>query len=730
MPIAPRSIAALALAAFTASVVVACAGTGTSSTTKIESTPPRPTSVPTSTPARVLKWVEIARWEGKSIKDTETFTVPNDEWRLRWDTRPGQFGDMNFQIYVYRSDGTLIGVAANVIGKDTDNSVMRGKGNYYLTINTGQPYVIVAEAKQFVAAEPTSTAEPTPMPTVIPPTSRPRAVAPTPNVEATVAAAVAATVEAQPTPTPTSAPAPVAVPTATSGPLPTSTSTPTPSPTATAIPTATATPRPTPEPTPTRAPTATPTPSMGKWNTSSETNPLDDTTTAMALLKADSGEGTYGDPIFLAIRCRSNETNAYISWESYLGLDSPRVTYRIGSATAQSKLWSLSTNNQTTFYPGTQAAVIAFIKELMAADQFAAQVTPYSESPITAIFDPTGMENAAMGVKLACDWPVLPTPTPTPPEGHLVWRYKTGGVYSSPVVAGGVVYVRSGAGYVYALEAATGALVWRYKTGGVYSSPVVAGGVVYVRSGAGYVHALEAATGELIRRYGTGATDSAPAVAEGVVYVASQDGYVYALDGPTGDLLWSYTTGRTVSAPAVAEGVVYVGLGDYIHALDAPTGEVLWRYETGRTVSSPVVADGVVYAGSGVVYALDASTGDLLWRYGTGRSSPAVAGGVVYVGGGDYVDALNASTGDLVWRYERPLGTTYVPSGFSPAVGGGIVYGGSEDGYVYALDAPTGDLVWRYETGDAVHSSPAVAGGVVYVGSQDGYVYAIAAGRP
>ncbi len=92
--------------------------------------------------------VVIATWKGQATKNTETFHVPTDEWRISWDTKPGEYGDMNFQIYVYKSDGTPhdIFVVANVIGEDIDSSVMRGAGNYYLTINTGQPYeVTVAE---------------------------------------------------------------------------------------------------------------------------------------------------------------------------------------------------------------------------------------------------------------------------------------------------------------------------------------------------------------------------------------------------------------------------------------------------------------------------------------------------------------------------------------------------------------------------------------------------------
>jgi hypothetical protein len=54
---------------------------------------------------------------------------------------------------------------------------------------------------------------------------------------------------------------------------------------------------------------------------------------------------------------------------------------------------------------------------------------------------------------------------------------------SSPAVVGGLVFVGSGDGKVYCLNAATGAFVWSYKTGGyVWSSPAVAGDVVYVGS--------------------------------------------------------------------------------------------------------------------------------------------------------------------------------------------------------------------------------------------------------
>ena len=397
--------------------------------------------------------------------------------------------------------------------------------------------------------------------------------------------------------------------------------------------------------------------------------------------------------------------------------------------------------------------------------------------------------------------------------GERIWRYETGDeVFSSPAVSGGVVYVGSNDNRVYALDASTGDLIWSYETGDwVDSSPEVSGGVVYVGSSDNHVYALDASSGDLIWSYETGfGVHSSPAVSGGVVYVGSGDGRLYAIslslmpvaDDHSDDLAGAtrisvdeagdgeiensddvdffafrtqkdhlYTIrvrhgtnpdtflvlydaeGRYLTEDidsggdgepwlewtAPSSGIYYVAVmaakvgatGTYRIELyesapsaGPPPPPVLWSYETGGEVySSPAVSGGVVYVGSdNRVYALDGSTGERIWRYETGDvviSSPAVSGGVVYVGSWDNrVYALGASTGDLIWSYETGA---YVLS--SPAVSGGVVYVGSVDGRVYALDASTGDLIWSYETDYRVLSSPTVAGGVVYVG--DGRLYAL-----
>ena len=94
---------------------------------------------------------------------------------------------------------------------------------------------------------------------------------PTPDVQATVQAGVRATIEAIPTPTPTATLTPTRTPTPTATPTNTPTNTPTRTPTRTPTPSATATPTATPTPTPTQTPTATPTTTATPTPTATDT---------------------------------------------------------------------------------------------------------------------------------------------------------------------------------------------------------------------------------------------------------------------------------------------------------------------------------------------------------------------------------------------------------------------------------------------------------------------------
>jgi outer membrane protein assembly factor BamB len=81
---------------------------------------------------------------------------------------------------------------------------------------------------------------------------------------------------------------------------------------------------------------------------------------------------------------------------------------------------------------------------------------------------------------------------------------------------------------------------------------------------------------------------------------------------------------------------------------------------------------------------------------------------------------LNRTTGKEIWNF-----VTRGRVDSSPAVAGGRVYIGSVDGHLYVLDAATGMKRWEFDAGAGILSSPAIAAGRVLFASQDGVLYCL-----
>lgn len=146
----------------------------------------------------------------------------------------------------------------------------------------------------------------------------------------------------------------------------------------------------------------------GAWRVSQSTNPLDDSTTVVAVLSASQGTGGFGsDPFTLIARCQSNTTEVYINWHDYLGDDDSdvyrerkRVTYRFPPADAQTEMWGVSTDNDATFAP----QAIPLLRRAVEADQLVVRTIPYGEPPSTGIFDLAGTRDALQPLAETCNW--------------------------------------------------------------------------------------------------------------------------------------------------------------------------------------------------------------------------------------------------------------------------------------------------------------------------------------
>ena len=357
------------------------------------------------------------------------------------------------------------------------------------------------------------------------------------------------------------------------------------------------------------------------------------------------------------------------------------------------------------------------------------------------------------------------------------WQAQLGDLvnFSSPAVVGGVAYIGSSDGQLWAYRAGgcgqflcTRPLWHSVNLWQILDSPTVANGMVYV----GSQTSADSNDGKL-DVFSAGGCDkpvcaplwrglagtesileSSPAVASGVVYVATHAGRLFAFDA-TGcgrakcKPLWTGQTGGSVeSSPTVVGGVAYIGSDDgKLYAFDAngcgrANCRAMWTGSLGNGNSafgsSPAVANGVVYIGSAHnLAAFDANgcgkaTCQPLWQapdqsnfYG---GSPAVSGGRVYIGLESGLAVFSASgcgkpTCSRLWLDFGAGAQAAVES--SPTVAGGVVFAGRNTGEVLAwkagpCGASTCDAIWTGQTGDPiVSSSPTVVNGMVYVGGDD-----------
>ena len=259
-------------------------------------------------------------------------------------------------------------------------------------------------------------------------------------------------------------------------------------------------------------------------------------------------------------------------------------------------------------------------------------------------------------------------------------------VRSSPVFVDGIVYATSGSGYVCALRAASGARYWNpvwIGPGAPGSSPTVASDTpgtslnrvgIYVGSGDGHVYALNASSGAISWQFppkgqpGIGIIDSQPALSPdgSALYAASSgaDGHLYALAAGTGRILWEYPAknkpgiGAVDSQPAVtADGsAIYFASGFDVYALDASSGTPMptWNPDPAHLPNTINLA------------------------------GPQLGTDAIYVGSGKLVECLNLTSGARCWKLPFTADDRVVST---PAVDGsnGNIYFGTLDGKVYAL---------------------------------------------
>jgi outer membrane protein assembly factor BamB len=222
---------------------------------------------------------------------------------------------------------------------------------------------------------------------------------------------------------------------------------------------------------------------------------------------------------------------------------------------------------------------------------------------------------------------------------------------------------------------------------------------------------------------------------------------------PNLQLAWQAQLGNLVdfSSPAVVGDTVYIGSTDGVLWAYPASGcgqslctTPLWKsISLAQIIDSPTVVNGIVYVGSqtdfnnndGRLNAFDANgcgqaVCSPLWQGLAGaqsilQSSPAVSGGIVFVGAFDHklyafdANGCGQATCQPLWT-----GATGGTIESTPTVSHGIVFIGSDDGKLYAFDAngcgqSSCQPLWSGSVGTPVYqSSPAVFKNIVFIAGQ------------
>ncbi len=345
------------------------------------------------------------------------------------------------------------------------------------------------------------------------------------------------------------------------------------------------------------------------------------------------------------------------------------------------------------------------------------------------------------------------------------WTFTThGDVSVTPTINGGAVYFPDAAGYLYALQASTGALIWEQQistydgaSGAISrSSPVIDGN-------------------ELI-------------LGDNVPGLHSSGAQVFAVNAATGALLWdtqveSHPASHITGSPVVANGAVIVGVSSgeegaatsasypcctfrgSVVALNATTGAILWKTYTVPPNGGPCTSSdppaGCGYSGGAVWSdpAVNLLTNTIYVGTGNNYTAPdaAVACEQLALANNtsdadctapnDYFDALvalNLRTGAVLWGAKVegwdatnvacvvPPGTTWCPSPASPDFDFGsgpniyraktasgsivsLVGMGQKSGIYWAFNQTTGAPAWNTLVGPG-----SSLGGVMWGTATDG----------
>ena len=338
-----------------------------------------------------------------------------------------------------------------------------------------------------------------------------------------------------------------------------------------------------------------------------------------------------------------------------------------------------------------------------------------------------------------------------------------------PVIADGRVFVLDSASHLFVFQAGSGKPLWDKDlapqnpsagfdwTLGLISGSndidpskgfgggiAYDGGKVFVATGFGVVYALDARDGKDLWKTGLDVPIvDAPTANGGRVFICTQDNHFYALAQTDGRKLWDHQ-GIAESA-GILESTSPAVAGDYViapyssgelFAIRVENGRPAWNDMLTRSgnvtalselddiAGRPVIDRNMVFAisHSGIMAAINLDTGDRVWTRDIGGiQTPWVAGDFLYVATTDgALLCLERKDGRVKWVHQLQRWQDMKDKEDSIVWSGPVLVSDrlimvSSDGYAISISPYTGQLMGRVQIPDGTYIPPVVANGTLYL---------------
>jgi outer membrane protein assembly factor BamB len=254
---------------------------------------------------------------------------------------------------------------------------------------------------------------------------------------------------------------------------------------------------------------------------------------------ADDGERVRVDPeIQVAFKGWTKELVRSVG-DRNSSIESSPVVFgqRVYAANSQGRVFGLDVSALATTTTGEVEAPLVF--DYWTGDDTDASMVVDEEGMlyVSVEYERKTERSAEVGQLLKLD--------PSKPEAPLVWGLKVpglpgdrkgGGIWSTPALGHGVLYVTSQSGRFMVIDRRTGAVLWEERHGKhLWSSPVVVGDELLLATCKGELRAysiVDPTTPVLqwaLRIGGGKCIESTPAVWGGKIYVGTWDGHFYAV---------------------------------------------------------------------------------------------------------------------------------------------------------------------------------------------------------